>query len=95
MPQVTGLGQSTRVSSCSLQVVGHKAPIKVGRLAQPLQHVVRARGKATTPEGTLSRLACHDYRYFPWFRFAEILLGSDHSSMKPFAWDWSNVSPVS
>jgi hypothetical protein len=42
MPQVTCLRQGTSVGSCGIEVVGNKAPIKVGRLAQPLQRIVRA-----------------------------------------------------
>ena len=83
--EVPSSSQGARVRDGGIEVVGHQAPVKVSGLTEPLHRVVRARGEAAAPQGALFRLTSHDPLYFPWFRFAEILLGSDHSSMKPLA----------
>ena len=102
--QVAGRGERRGVRARAGDVVRRELPVEMRRLAERRELRRRTAGEPAAPEG--ARLAgavlglivvCrHGAPTRPArSRRAEILLGSDHSSMKPLASDWSNVSPVS
>jgi hypothetical protein len=98
--QVAGRRQCPGVGPRARDVVRRELPVELRRPAQRRELGGRPGGEAATPEG--ARLACALVRRrvvghycCARSRRAEILLGSDQISMKPFDSDWSKVSPVS
>ena len=99
--RIAGRGERRGVCPRTRDVVGRELPVEVRRPAQRGELGRRTIGEAAAPQraglARRSRTSCFDTMpYWPArSRRAEILLGSDQISMKPFASDWSNVSPVS
>ena len=99
--QVAGRGERLGVRVRAGDVVGRELPVEVRRPAQRGELGRRPVGEPAAPQGAgfaravLGIALRHDAYWPARSRRAEIFVGSDQISMKPFASDWSNVSPVS
>jgi hypothetical protein len=76
------------------EVVRREPPVEVDRAGQGGQRLGGTTREAAAPEPHGFRAVAHPSALRS-SRFAAILLGSPHRSMKPLASDWSKVSPVS